>query len=537
MILKKIAGIVILALAAFACSPEKKDIETPQRPDPTQPEGYLSFVNAHDKSLRFNGFEVTGGKLTLHLEDGKDISMDVTEVLTENCTDKDSQQTWVDEDGYWIVGTTETNIPRDRSIPDKDAYPFYIYYKFQKEVHIRISNGGDINFVYRDPNFIGAIPVLHLTTDDRKDVTSKEVYQTGTIKITNPDRTFWATEEWSATMNIRGRGNSTWGMPKKPYKVKLNSKERLFDMSNDKEWCLLANYCDKSLVRNLTAMELSRRIGFKWTPQMVPVEVYLNGRYDGVYNFCEHKKVSPERVNINTGAGDILFELESNLDEPVSWNTEHGAPVMFSEPSEPTAEQEAFAKKFFKDFETALWANQFTTVYDKYIDKKSFIDYFIIQELTKNVDGNLRKSTFLTLPKNGKLEMYFVWDFDISMGNCDYYGDGLKTWEGWWIKDQGMWGRYHGWFYHLFMDKNFVSEVKARWKELYPQFTTMPEWIEKQAEILGDAAGRNFSRWKILNTYVWPNAKVTGSYQGEVDWLLENYTKRLDWLNNKINSL
>ena len=71
------------------------------------------------------------------------------------------------------------------------------------------------------------------------------------------------------------------------------------------------------------------------------------------------------------------------------------------------------------------------------------------------------------------------------MGNCDYYGDGLKPWEGWWIKDQGCNGRYHGWYYRLFMDPNFVSEVKARWKEVYPQLQTIPQWIEDEVKIMG----------------------------------------------------
>ena len=86
-------------------------------------------------------------------------------------------------------------------------------------------------------------------------------------------------------MKIRGRGNSTWDMPKKPYKVKLESKASILGMPADKEWALLANYADKTLLRNVTAMEISRICGFKWTPRMVSVEVYMNGKYEGVYTF------------------------------------------------------------------------------------------------------------------------------------------------------------------------------------------------------------------------------------------------------------
>ena len=86
------------------------------------------------------------------------------------------------------------------------------------------------------------------------------------------------------------------------------------------------------------------------------------------------------------------------------------------------------------------------------------------------------------------------------------------------------------------MDPDFTAQVKARWIEVYPQLETIPDFIDKQVKILGDAPDRNFKRWNILNTYVWPNAKVTGSYVGEVDWLKENYKKRLEWLDSQIRS-
>ncbi|MGM9790904.1 MAG: CotH kinase family protein [Candidatus Cryptobacteroides sp.] len=507
---------------------------------PAQPEGYAFFQTAYAAGYKYSELNRTSDSITVTFVGDNikpyEVVMSLENVVIDDCTVSEPRICAVDSKGYWMIGGVPTKIRKVSSL-DYQAIPFYLTYADQGQMRLYVSNGNVFVYEYYENRFGGDIPKIYLTTDDRQDVYSKEEYQTGKIEIKNPDRKFWKTEEFSATMRIRGRGNSTWGMPKKPYKIKLDSKACLFDMSTDKEWCLLANYCDKSLVRNLTAMEISRRLGFSWTPKMVPVEVYLNGRYDGVYNFCEHKKVSSERVDINVDAGDILFEIEQQQDEIVCWWTDHGCPMMFSDPEEPSQEQIDFAKQFFRDFETALWNKEFEKVYSQYIDKDSFIDYFIIQELTKNVDGNLRKSSYLTLPKDGKLEMYFVWDFDISMGNCDYYYDGLQPWEGWWIKDQGCSGRYHGWYYRLFMDPNFVSDVKARWKEVYPQLQTIPEWIQDEVKIMGDAPARNFKRWDILNTYVWPNYKVTGSYKGEVDWLLENYTRRLAWMNNHILAL
>lgn len=495
------------------------------------PEGYAEVLEMYKNGQKYTEAYVDGEMLRLSARENE-IAMSLAGMVVDEGFVGNPQVVSIGDDGCWYVGGKPTGVRRNPELSDEEAVPFYLFFTTDKSLHIRVNNGLHIVIGKQ----IRSIPCVYLTTSDGGEITSKEEYKEGTIVIEDPDGLYWNTPKFEVSMKIRGRGNSTWGMPKKPYKIKLDKKARLFDMSTDKEWCLLANYTDKSLIRNIVAMEISRRLGFSWTPRMLPVEVYLNESYQGVYCFSEHKKVSSERVNIDVDAGDILFELEQSLDEPVCWTTEHGAPVMFSDPDEPSQEQISYAKSFFKGFEDALWAKDFSSVYEKYIDVPSFINNFIIQELTKNVDGNLRKSTFLTLPMGGKLEMYHVWDFDLILGNCDYYNDGLPTWQGWWIKDQGAWGRGHGWYYRLFMDPDFTAQVKRRWIEMYPQLETIPEYIAKQVDLLGDAPDHNFARWQILDRYIWPNGKVTGSYEGEVDWLLENYSKRLKWLDTQIRS-
>ncbi|MGM9787328.1 MAG: CotH kinase family protein [Candidatus Cryptobacteroides sp.] len=524
----KTLSLALLLALVYAC--EKNSETVPE--GIVQPEGYKDIYELYASGGTYKQLSTEGGTLQVLTGDGRSIKMSLKNVVVEEVTGSNPKVVSVGTDLNWMVGGISTGVPKNPDLSDSEAIPFYLYISSDRALHLRISNGKHLIIKRTELK----IPVVKLTTSDGGEVVSKEEYKSGTITINDPGQLYWDKTEFAATMRIRGRGNSTWGMPKKPYKIKLDDKARIFDMSTDKEWCLLANYCDKSLLRNLTAMEISRRLEFSWTPKMQPVEVYFNGRYDGVYNFCEHKKVSPERVDINVDAGDILFEIEQQLDEPVCWTTEHGCPIMFSDPELPSDEQIEYAKSYFKAFEDALWAKDFDTVFEKYIDKDSFINNFIIQELTKNVDGNLRKSTFLTLPKGGKLETYHVWDFDISMGNCDYYYDGYPTWQGWWIKDQGANGRNHGWYYRLFMSPQFTADVKERWIEVYPLLQTIPEYISEMVYLLGDAPDRNFKRWDILSVYVWPNAKVTGSYKGEVDWLLENYTKRLKWMDDQIRS-
>ena len=156
-----------------------------------------------------------------------------------------------------------------------------------------------------------AIPIIWIDTDGAAPIRDKDNYVNGTIKVSDPKGYFSDVKEFEARMKIKGRGNSTWGMPKKPYKIKLEEKAEILGIPKDKEWVLLANYADKSLLRNITAMEMSRILGFRWTPVMISVEFYLNGEYQGVYVFTEHKKVSKNRVNIDTENDSFYIEIEN----------------------------------------------------------------------------------------------------------------------------------------------------------------------------------------------------------------------------------
>ena len=535
----------LAALLLFSCQ-EKEETFEPKE----QPSGYQEFLTAYRAGMTYYSYTAVPGTLRITLEDDTVIRFDINDLVFEDCSYAMPKVVAYNERGYYMVGGKEVGVKRNIYLKDEEACPFYVYVAADG-VHVRISNGNHLLMKYAEktdkppvvtptPGEVKDLPVIYLRTNDGQKVTSKVDYKDGTIEIRDPDHKYWDTEVYTGKMQIRGRGNSTWdpwGKPKLPYMIKLEEKERIFNMSNDKSWNLLANWVDKSLLRNRVCFELSKILGFSWTPKAVPVEVYFNGQYVGLYDFVEHKKVSPERVNIDVDGGDMYFEIESNMDEPVCWETEHGHPMMFKDPEYPTADQQAFAKQFFKDFEDALWNKEFQKVYDQYIDVDSFINYFIVEEFSKDVDGNLRKSTFLTLTNGGKLEMYHVWDFDISLGNCDYYGDGKQPWEGWWTKNMNGHGWGHGWYYRLFMDPVFTQMVKDRWNEIYPDFQKFYDQIDVMVAEMGDAPKRNHEKWNRLNTYDWPQYKVTGSYQGEVDWLKENYRKRLAWMNTNINAL
>ncbi len=406
------------------------------------------------------------------------------------------------------------------------------------------------------------VPVIRITTQNNAQILDKKNYIKGTVIIEDPAGMYWNTPRVELQMTkdkhgIRGRGNTTWDMPKKPYKLKFDEAVSIFGLGADKEWVLLANYADKTLLRNVVAMKLSEIVGMPWTPAMLPVEVYLNGEYLGCYTFSEHKKVSEHRVNLdivgegdNLGdavTGDYYMEIEQNQDETTCFYTEVcGIPMMFSDPEEPTNAQLKYVKDYFKQAETALRSSNFkdpVTGWQKYIDIETFAKAYLVNELVKNIDGNMRKSSFITKKKNDKFQMYHLWDYDLALGNCNYLDDEFGATdgpEGWFIKDY-TWARYspvgyhYQWFTILTKDPAFCKRVKEIWNENYDQLKNIPAFIDEMAAYINKAQARNFQKWNILNQYVWPNVFESGTYSQHVNYLKDYYSTRFNWLNSRFN--
>ena len=379
------------------------------------------------------------------------------------------------------------------------------------------------------------IPAVHIDTEGGRSIDSKENWVRASFRFEDPSGFYTDSLSLESGGRIRGRGNSTWGMPKKSYRIKLDEKRSVLGRYANKDWILLANYSDKTLLRNIMAMEISRICGMRWTPYMLSVEVYLNGQYQGVYTFSDHKEVAGRRVNIEVATetdieGGYYLEIEEAMDEPVCFKTVWDTPVMFHEPEHPTEAQQKYVKAWFDGFEHALERvqGQHDYSYRDYIDLPSFINYYIIQEITKNPDGTVRKSTYLTKEKGKPLEMYHVWDFDITLGNCDYTD--FEKPEGWQM-------RYVKWYNQMFFDPGFKKAVVERWNELYPDLQTkVPAFLDRQLELMGGAEARNFDRWKILGVKVWPNYYYFPTYGEEYAFLKEFYEARLAWLNERINA-
>ena len=535
-----------LSLLFSGCEKEADAQKTPE-----QPVGFVELVQAYKDGKIFQSAEHQNTSCVLSFTDGSKLTIAATAFEIHDCTAKTPSKVEV-SGNWWSVDGVVRGIKVDSNLSDEQSLPVYVYFD-SKTLYAHLSNRTILTFpskvLEEEKNELAEIerrqhiPIIYLTTKNSAPINDKKNYVDGTIRIWDPEKLYSDVEEFTADMGIRGRGNSTWSFPKKPWKVKLDSKASLLGMPADKEWALLANYADRTLIRNIVAMKLSEICGFSWTPRMRSVEVYLNGYYQGVYTLCEHKKVSSDRVDIdlvgeNDNEGDALtggyyLEIEEQQDETTCWWTAMGVPMMFSDPEEPTAQQLAYVKGLFDSFENALKSKDFSesTGYPKYIDVDSFIDFYIVQELTKNVDGNLRKSSFITKERGKKMEMYHLWDFDLTLGNCGYFWDGAGN------GPENFWIKIDKWFPYLFADPAFVDRVQKRWNELMPEFEKIPEFIDDQALTLAKAQERNFQVWSIWDSVDWVKFPSLGSYEKEVDYLKEFYTKRLQWLDRELNKL
>lgn len=381
------------------------------------------------------------------------------------------------------------------------------------------------------------LPIVRIVTENEAPIASKEDYVRATLTV-DPNGT--AEAALSVPLRIRGRGNTTWSMPKKPYKLKLDNKASLLGMPSDKDWVLLANYSDKSLLRTRVAFELGNRVGLAWSPRSRFVELFINDAYQGTYQLGEGVKVDNDRVDIpeleedeisgSELTGGYLLEVDARLDGEVFFVTDGGVPLLIDTPEAPTPEQFSYIQDYIQQVENAIYSDNAAdpvTGYAAYIDVDSFINWYLVNEIMKNNDAIFFSSCWMYKQRDGQLFMGPLWDFDISGGNINYNGNDNPT--GWWIRNSR-------WFDGLFEDPAFQARVRARWNELKAeQFDTILEYIDDSSTLLAQGASNNFQRWPILSEWVWPNAVVTGSYEGELQYLREWLQARIAWMDAEFN--
>jgi hypothetical protein len=317
------------------------------------------------------------------------------------------------------------------------------------------------------------LPTLYLTTTSGQAIVSKDVYVPGTLTVVASEET---TGKYNGPIEIRGRGNATWQMPKKPYKIKLDSKTNLLGLpSKENKWVLLANYKDNTLIKNCLAFEISKFMEFPFTPAYQLVDVFLNGAYQGNYMLTDQVEKGNNRVSLdkldNTNntepilTGGYLLQAEIYADEePRNFRSGQAMAmsVKYPDSDDISTEQFEYIKNYFNSYESKLYSNGAldpVSGYRPMNDRASQVNWYIATELTGNPDSFL--SIFMYKQRNDP-KIYFgpMWDYDGAFGTYSSYL-GNTTYKRMSSEAQG-----NGFPDQMLKDPEFIAAIKTRWNEL-----------------------------------------------------------------------
>jgi len=386
--------------------------------------------------------------------------------------------------------------------------------------------------------------------------------------------------DYSGAIGIEIRGSSSqFFFPKKQFGFETRDASNedmdvsLLGLPEEEDWILNAPYSDKSLMRNILIYDLSREIG-RYASRAKFVDVTINDTYNGVYVLLEKLKRDDNRIDISTlnidenegedltggyilkidkagGSNETLYtDTNSITSQYAPYDAGSGQQIHFlydtPDEEEITIAQKTYISNYLASFEEALAGTEFTnpdTGYVAYIDVESFIEFFLLNELSNNVDG-YRLSTWLVKDKNEKLKMGPIWDFNLAFGNADYFGGGETNVWAYKFNERGPNDTWlvPFWWERLLEDPAFASQLKARWVELrgneFSNAAILGK-IEKYQETLtsSNSISKNFEKWPILGEYIWPNNFVGSSYSEEKNYLIDWIESRLSWLDTEISAL
>lgn len=323
----------------------------------------------------------------------------------------------------------------------------------------------------------------------------------------------------------------------------------------EEDWVLHGPYSDKTLLRNVLAMELARSTG-QYASRTRIVELLINDQYEGIYILMERIKRDDNRVAIanlreedisgDELTGGYVFKIDKGEFDWISqydiaYNPGERLRFQYVSPNRDQIqpEQEAYIQSYVDSMETALLSPDIPYAgkrYDEYLDLESFADHFLISELTKEVDA-YRISSFYHKDKDsngGLLKAGPVWDFNLAFSNADYCNAAL--YEGWMYDEHCDTGNPF-WWENMRQDPAFRNRVKCRWEAFRAgpfHLDTIFAFIDQQTALAAPALERNFQRWPVLDEYVWPNVIVTESHEQEIIFLKNFIAGRLAWMDNNM---
>lgn len=331
------------------------------------------------------------------------------------------------------------------------------------------------------------LPVMVINIDGNKKVNDKVTWLPSKIKILD-EHGYVVLDTLGC--NIRGRGNSTWNWNKKPYALMLDEKVPVLGMPAQKHWVLLANYMDRTLMRDALGFHVGEQTSLKWTPRCRYVELILNGKHVGNYLLAEQVRPDTNRVPIDKGVeGSWLFESDFHGDEPWAWSvTKSGKDIPFCvkypDDQDMTGALKSKAQSYISSKLNACYSGNYDTAAAA-MDLQSFADYWIVFEVMGNHELGNPGSVFTYADKNGKWTAGPVWDFD--WGGLSYYtSPHAKT---------GLVNRNAVWYKGLHNIKQYRQLLAERWKTLKPELLKCADFIDETRDYLYQSDQINRKMW------------------------------------------
>ncbi len=382
-----------------------------------------------------------------------------------------------------------------------------------------IADGTAYTLCVQKTNGIGS---MFLTTESgtmRNIHNDKSVSESGQLVAIDYDGSISYDNELDS---IKGRGNTTWKLSKKPYNIKLAKKTSLLGMDKNKKWCLLANAQEHSMIRNVFMYDLANEVGLDFSPESRFVDLYTNGEYKGTYQLTQKVEAgdgdlvditdleanTEDAVALGTGTDDVdlekmygnkkynfnnrrgfripynpdditggyLMEFVVSVDEPSSFTTKGGQNVNVKAPEYCSVDQINYIANFMQELEDALYSstgyNSKGKHYTEYIDIKSAAIMYLLQEFSVNVDGGISSCYFYKdsdLVGDGKVHASPCWDFDVALGNLNQYKDFSHTmnYSDWFIKYSFRYSDTLTIFAQLCNHDDFWAEVEKIWTEKF----------------------------------------------------------------------
>ena len=405
---------------------------------------------------------------------------------------------------------------------------------------------------YYDSAYFNA-PKMYLNTEGEAPIVSKETYLPCTVEITDAG----AHSIEAKTAGVRGRGNTTWFQlsDKKAYRVKFDKKINLFGMGKEKDYLLIANAMDYTLMRNDLVCYTARALGLEYTTETEWIHLFLNGEYNGLYLLCEQTETGKYRVDIGKDdeegnelkSGEemgFLLEMDMAADHGGdryfkfkrirttegfrSWREKMICRVVSPDGDYITDEQFDYIKEYMTEVNFAFATRDFQKL-SSIVDIDSLIDFYIVNQVSFSLD--MGWAFYMYKPAGEKLHFGPVWDFDKSFGNMNDGGEEYDSFKA---------GEENLWFTWITESSQFKKAVAKRWNEVYSDIILKIDnrVYELYNKYIYDVKA-NFIRWDTIGDEYWRSPKSIEklkTYNGQVRYLLDWLEDRVVWMNETISA-